>query len=90
VPRLPRPRARMPCEHLFSPEQQVATLPVWLTRCALGMQAFILQVPQAHALSQGAAPEASTPFVKQLSARLRAAALDEDAQSVQSRSRFAA
>jgi len=54
------------------------------------MQAFILQVPQAHALSQGAAPEASTPFVKQLSARLRAAALDEDAQSVQSRSRCAA
>ena len=47
-------------------------------------------MPHSHALSQGAAPEASTPFVKQLSARLRAAALDEDAQSVQSRSRCAA
>ena len=60
-----------------------------LTPQAWAMQAFILQVPHAHALSQGAAPEASTPFVKQLSARLRAAALDEDAQSVQSRSRRA-
>ena len=51
------------------------------------MQAFILQVPKAHALSQGATPEGDTPFVKQLSARLRAAALNEDAQSAQSRNR---
>ena len=44
-------------------------------------------MPKAHALSQGAVPEASTPFVKQLSARLHAADLDEDAHSVQSSNR---
>ena len=56
---------------------------------AWDVQAFILQVPKARALSQGATPEASTPFVKQLSARLRAAHRDDDAQSAQSSSRHA-
>ena len=49
-------------------------------------QAFVLQVPRG-VLSQGAAPEANTPFVKQLSARLSAAYHDDDAASVQSSSR---
>ena len=57
------------------------------TDSAWAAQAFVLQVPKAHALSQGATPEASTPFVKQLSARLHAADLDEDAHSVQSSNR---